>query len=80
MKTINARNNVVCYTVSTNNLDKGTITCIHSPKIKVGEFMRNVQFIDVYGNNMGRDGWIEEILKTEYFDDVFIECDYENIA
>ena len=58
-------NQIVKYTVSLNNLQKGTITAIELPEIKVGDFEKNVQFIDDCGNRMGRDGIITEIQKIE---------------
>lgn len=62
----NYNNHVVKYTVVLNNLKKGTITAIEQPKIKVGDFVRNVQFVDEFGNNMGRNGTIIKIKKIEF--------------
>jgi hypothetical protein len=62
--------NVVRYTVKTNNIEKGTITfeCLRlTDNIKVGQYHKNIQFKDGCGNNMGINGTIEEILKTEIF-------------
>tara|TARA_R110000796_G_scaffold25164_1_gene71256 strand:+ start:82 stop:333 length:252 start_codon:yes stop_codon:yes gene_type:complete len=62
--------NVVRYTVKTNNIEKGTITfeCLRlTDNIKVGQYHKNIQFKDKCGNNMGSNGTIKEILKTEVF-------------
>ena len=56
---------VVKYTVSLDNLKKGTITAVEQPEIKVGDYEKNVQFVDKNGNNMGRNGRVTKILKIE---------------
>lgn len=65
MKTINYKNSVVKYTVELNNLKKGTITAVEQEKIKVGDFEKNVQFIDEHGNFAGRNGTIIKIISEE---------------
>jgi hypothetical protein len=65
MTNINYKNSVVKYTVRLNNFTKGTITAVEQEQIKVGDFERNIQFIDDFGNNMGIDGIILEIMKEE---------------
>ena len=65
MTNINYKNSVVKYTVRLSNLDKGTITAVEQEQIKVGDFERNVQFIDQFGNYMGKNGMILEIIKEE---------------
>lgn len=62
---INYKNSVIKYTVQLNNLKKGTITAVEQEQIKVGDFQRNVQFIDEFGNNVGRDGTIIKIISEE---------------
>ena len=62
----NYQNHVVKYTVALNNLKKGTITTIELPEIKVGDFVRNVQFVDEFGNNMGKNGIVTEIKNIEF--------------
>jgi hypothetical protein len=79
---INPGNHTVLYTVKTSTLNEGTIECFPCPDskpIKVGDFERNVQFVDIFGNNMGRDGYIEEIISTHYYaHGEWIECDLES--
>jgi len=65
MTMTNFEKSIIKYTVKTNNLSNGTITAVELPEIKVGEFHRNVQFVDDCGNKMGKGGFIEEILKIE---------------
>ena len=62
----NYQNQIVKYTVSLNNLKKGTITAVELPEIKVGDFVNNVQFVDEYGNKMGKNGTITEIKNIEF--------------
>jgi hypothetical protein len=69
-------NNVMRYTVKLDNLKSGTITIIeddYSPQ--VGELHKNVHFIDNFGNNMSRDGFVQKILKTEVYHHGFKECE-----
>jgi len=61
----NYQNQIVKYTVSLKNLKEGTITAIELPEIKVGDFVRNVQFVDEFGNNVGKNGTIIKIKKIE---------------
>jgi hypothetical protein len=65
MSQINFEKSVVKYTVKLNNLKKGTITAIECEEIKVGDFAHNVQFVDEFGNNVGRSGYIDKILSTK---------------
>jgi hypothetical protein len=65
MTNINYKNSIVRYTVRLSDLKKGTITAVEQEQIKVGDFERNIQFIDDFGNNMGIDGIILEIMKEE---------------
>lgn len=67
IKNINFEKEVVRYTVSLDTLKEGTITAIELLEIKVGDFKRNVQFVDDFGNKMGRNGTITEIKKIEIF-------------
>ena len=62
----NYQNLIVKYTVSLNNLKKGTITAVELPEIKVGDFVNNVQFVDECGNKMGKNGTITEIKNIEF--------------
>ena len=62
----NYQNQIVKYTVSLNNLKKGTITAVELPEIKVGDFVNNVQFVDECGNKMGKNGTITEIKNIEF--------------
>lgn len=62
----NYQNHIVKYTVALNNLKNGTITTIELPEIKVGDFVKNVQFVDEFGNNMGKNGTVIEIKKIEF--------------
>lgn len=62
----NLENHTVRYTVSLNNLETGTITAIEMPKIKIGDFVRNVQFVDEFGNKMGKDGTVIKIKKIKF--------------
>ena len=62
----NYQNQIVKYTVSLNNLKKGTITAVELPEIKVGDFVNNVQFVDEFGNKMGKNGTITEITNVEF--------------
>ena len=62
----NYQNQIVKYTVSLNNLKKGTITAVELPEIKVGDFVNNVQFVDEFGNKMGKNGTITEIKNIEF--------------
>jgi len=70
------------YTVELNNLNSGTITVVGEgstkPGVNVGDFERNVQFKDQYNNEMGCDGYVEKILKTEVFNQKWIECSIED--
>jgi len=78
MEKIKADQNVVRYTVETDTLSKGTITAVYGEKIQVGDFVRNVQFIDEYGNNVGRNGVVLKILKTKFYDHgIYKECELE---
>ena len=71
------KNNVIRYTVQTNNLKNGTITFVdHALELKIGDFVKNIQFIDNNNNRMGKNGKIEEILKIEIFrNGEFINCE-----
>ena len=62
----NYQNQIVKYTVALNNLKEGTITAVELPEIKVGDFVNNVQFVDEYGNKMGKNGTITEIKNIEF--------------
>ena len=62
----NYQNHIVKYTVALNNLKNGTITAIELPEIKVGDFVENVQFVDEFGNNMGKNGTVIEIKNIEF--------------
>ena len=62
----NYQNQIVKYTVSLNNLKKGTITAVELPEIKVGDFVNNVQFVNEFGNKMGKNGTITEITNVEF--------------
>ena len=62
----NYQNQIVKYTVSLNNLKKGTITAVELPEIKVGDFVNNVQFVDECGNKMGKNATITEITNVEF--------------
>ena len=62
----NYQNQIVKYTVALNNLKEGTITAVELPEIKVGDFVNNVQFIDEFGNKMGKNGTITEIKNIEF--------------
>jgi hypothetical protein len=66
-QTINPLNHTVLYTVRTSTLIEGCITCVEAERLKVGDFVRNVQFVDIFGNNTGRDGYIEKIISTSYY-------------
>jgi hypothetical protein len=78
-QTINALNHTVLYIVKTSTLNEGRITCVEEERIKVGDFVRNVQFIDQFGNKMGRDGYIEEIVSIQFYSNSeYIECDLIN--
>ena len=73
--------NVVRYTVKTSNIEKGTITfeCLRlTDNIKVGQYHKNIQFKDGCGNNMGSNGTIEEILKTEIFVNEWVNLEIIN--
>lgn len=62
------KNNVVRYTVKLNNLENGTITNVNcAEEIKIGDFKNNVQFVDEFGNKMGKNGAVLEIIKTEIY-------------
>jgi len=65
MTNINYKNSVVKYTVRLSNLDKGTITAVEQEQIKVGDFEKDIQFIDDCGNKLGKNGMILEIIKEE---------------
>ena len=57
---------MIKYTVELNNLEKGTITFIEDTVvIHVGDYVENVQFIDKFNNNMGKNGTIIRIINTE---------------
>lgn len=58
--------NVVKYTVELDNLKEGSITAVEQPEIKIGDFVKNVQFVDEFGNNMGRNGTVIEIKNIEF--------------
>lgn len=62
----NYQNQIVKYTVALNNLKEGTITAVELPEIKVGDFVNNVQFVDEFGNKMGKNGTITEIKNIEF--------------
>ena len=62
----NYQNHIVKYTVALNNLKNGTITAVELPEIKVGDFVKNVQFVDEFGNNMGKNGTVIEIKNIEF--------------
>lgn len=60
------KNHIVKYTVELNNLKEGTITAVELPEIKIGDFANNVQFVDEFGNKMGRNGTVIAIKKIEF--------------
>ena len=62
----NYQNQIVKYTVALNNLKEGTITAVELPEIKIGDFVNNVQFVDEFGNKMGKTGTITEITNIEF--------------
>ncbi len=62
----NYQNHIVKYTVALNNLKNGTITTVELPEIKVGDFVNNVQFVDEFGNKMGKNGTVIEIKNIEF--------------
>ena len=62
----NYQNHIVKYTVALNNLKEGTITTVELPEIKVGDFVNNVQFVDEFGNKMGKNGTVIEIKNIEF--------------
>ena len=62
----NYKNHIVKYTVELNNLKEGTITAVELPEIKIGDFEKNVQFVDEFGNKMGRNGTVIAIKKIEF--------------
>lgn len=53
--------------VKTNNLENGTETfgCFEGYPYKAGSKLRNVQFIDQFGNQMGRDGTLEMVKEIQ---------------
>ena len=62
----NYQNQIVKYTVALNNLKEGTITAVELPEFKIGDFANNVQFVDEFGNKMGKNGTITKIKKIEF--------------
>ena len=62
----NYQNQIVKYTVALNNLKEGTITAVELPEIKIGDFVNNVQFVDEFGNKMGKTVTITEITNIEF--------------
>lgn len=83
MKTIKKNelnDHTIRYTVKLNNLDKGTITFQDGQLIKVGEQHKNVQFIDEFNNYSGRNGRVEKILNTEFYNSgEWSQCKIEGI-
>ena len=53
--------------VETNNLSNGTETfgCFDGYPYKADSKLRNVQFVDNFGNNMGRDGRLEMVKEIQ---------------
>jgi hypothetical protein len=75
IKNINSLGHTILYTVKTSTLKEGRITCVEEERIKVRDFVRNIQFIDQYGNKMGRDDYIEEVVSTKYYENGdYAEC------
>jgi hypothetical protein len=68
----------VRHTVKTSDINKGTITFESlglTDNIKVGQYHKNIQFKDGCGNNMGINGTIEKILKTEIFVNEWVDLE-----
>jgi hypothetical protein len=63
-------NNTVRFIVKTNNLENGTETFgdFQGYPHKAGSKLHNVQFVDQFNNNMGRDGYLEMIKEIQILD------------
>ena len=73
--------NAIRYTIKTSDIEKGTITFESlrlTDNIKIGQYHKNIQFKDDCGNNMGSNGTIEEILKTEIFINEWVNLEIIN--
>ena len=83
MKTIKQNelnDHAIRYTVKLNNLYEGTITFQDGRLIKVGEQHKNVQFIDEFNNKVGRNGRVEKILNTEFYNSgEWSQCKIEGV-
>ena len=70
--------NAIRYTIKTSDIEKGNITFESlglTDNIEVGQYHKNIQFKDKCGNNMGSNGTIEEILKTEIFVNEWVDLE-----